>query len=524
MQWILEKKPRIILAGILIVTVPLVCLALFFYFFIDSALLIRGLEQIRMGQNLMLAERIAGHIEEKLDNDIAMGKAYAARRRLVEGLQHGDWAELEGHIKNLVQISSSIERVFITSPAGILLADYPSDPAVRNNDFSDRDWFKGVTAKWEPYVSDYYIRKAKPQRYVFAIAIPVPGDGQRPAGIIVMQPKAGYIADIIGSGADSRTTTYLVDKRGNFIYHSAYPVDRRIELPEIPAVRKLLTGDKGTDKFFDPLSKETVLAGYHPGHDWGWGVVVQFPAKAVESPVPALLLALCVATAVMALIGGYFAYKGAGLLIAVRDTGSALQEERDRSRQYLDVAAVMLCVLDAAGRVVIINPKGAAILGHAIEDIKGKNWFEFFLPERSRDGARKIFARLLAGEREPLMYYEHLVLTKNSEERMVAFSSAAITDAKGTVTGILFSGEDITARKKTEQEREDLIRELQAALEKVKLLSGFLPICSSCKKIRDDSGYWNQIETYIHEHSEAEFSHGICPDCARKIYGDYYKE
>jgi len=50
-----------------------------------------------------------------------------------------------------------------------------------------------------------------------------------------------------------------------------------------------------------------------------------------------------------------------------------------------------------------------------------------------------------------------------------------------------------------------------------------LPICAACKKIRDDKGYWNQIESYIREHSEAEFSHGICPDCAKKLYPDYYK-
>ena len=83
---------------------------------------------------------------------------------------------------------------------------------------------------------------------------------------------------------------------------------------------------------------------------------------------------------------------------------------------------------------------------------------------------------------------------------------------------------DISARKRSEQEREKLIKELQDALAKVKKLSGLLPICASCKKIRDDKGYWNQLETYIREHSEAEFSHGICPDCGKKLYGRFYKE
>jgi GAF domain-containing protein len=78
-------------------------------------------------------------------------------------------------------------------------------------------------------------------------------------------------------------------------------------------------------------------------------------------------------------------------------------------------------------------------------------------------------------------------------------------------------------RKKAETEREKVIEELQKALSKIKTLSGFLPICSACKKIRDDQGYWQQIESYIRDHSEAEFSHGICPDCAKKLYPQYIK-
>jgi response regulator RpfG family c-di-GMP phosphodiesterase len=72
-----------------------------------------------------------------------------------------------------------------------------------------------------------------------------------------------------------------------------------------------------------------------------------------------------------------------------------------------------------------------------------------------------------------------------------------------------------------ERDRDRLIVELRGALSKVKRLSGLLPICSHCKKIRDDKGYWNKIETYIHDHSEAEFSHGICQECAKEHYPDF---
>ncbi len=74
------------------------------------------------------------------------------------------------------------------------------------------------------------------------------------------------------------------------------------------------------------------------------------------------------------------------------------------------------------------------------------------------------------------------------------------------------------------QKKEQLILELQEALAEVKTLSGLLPICANCKKIRDDRGYWNRIETYIGKHSDVQFSHGICPECARKLYPDLFEE
>jgi len=79
---------------------------------------------------------------------------------------------------------------------------------------------------------------------------------------------------------------------------------------------------------------------------------------------------------------------------------------------------------------------------------------------------------------------------------------------------------NITERKRAEEQRNKLIAELQKAISEVKTLQGFLPICSYCKNIRDDKGYWNQIESYIGKHSEAEFSHGICPECAKTHYPD----
>lgn len=89
---------------------------------------------------------------------------------------------------------------------------------------------------------------------------------------------------------------------------------------------------------------------------------------------------------------------------------------------------------------------------------------------------------------------------------------------------VLVFVKDVTDEKRHEEERERLIADLKKALSEVKTLSGLIPICASCKKIRDDKGYWKQVEEYLKEHSEMEFSHGICPDCAEKLYPDFYKK
>ncbi len=114
------------------------------------------------------------------------------------------------------------------------------------------------------------------------------------------------------------------------------------------------------------------------------------------------------------------------------------------------------------------------------------------------------------------------IKTKTGETRWIEHVCRPVFSDMGDYIGRRGSNIDITDKKLADQAREKLIQELEEALTKVKTLNGLLPICCSCKKIRDDDGYWNQIETYMTEHSEIEFSHSICPDCAQKLYPEYY--
>ncbi len=138
-----------------------------------------------------------------------------------------------------------------------------------------------------------------------------------------------------------------------------------------------------------------------------------------------------------------------------------------------------------------------------------------------REKAKANFDRALAGESFILEeeYGDTALLRKYYEN-----SYNPILDDKGHVIGLTLFLTDITDRKKVEAERDQLIHELRDALARVKMLSGLLPMCASCKKIRNDQGNWEHIERYIKDRSEADISHSICPECARKLYPDFVED
>jgi hypothetical protein len=110
-----------------------------------------------------------------------------------------------------------------------------------------------------------------------------------------------------------------------------------------------------------------------------------------------------------------------------------------------------------------------------------------------------------------------------AEIRSPFLRAGLLSGVLGTIAVVVGAAVFIKVTNPLLEKLQETVDELKASLSKVRLLSGLLPICASCKKIRDDQGYWNQIESYIRDHSEAEFSHGICPDCAKKLYPEFYK-
>ncbi len=179
---------------------------------------------------------------------------------------------------------------------------------------------------------------------------------------------------------------------------------------------------------------------------------------------------------------------------------------------------------DNRGQIIFMNPVAEKLIGCLQADANGQNLVDIFriIDEETEQPLGSPASHVIkTGETVELSNHT-LLITRDNNKIPIADSVAPITDPQGQVIGAVLVFQDITQRRQAEQERERLITDLQEALDTIKVLSGIIPICASCKKIRDDQGDWYPPEVYIREHSDAEFSHGICPDCAERLYPDFY--
>jgi PAS domain S-box-containing protein len=185
----------------------------------------------------------------------------------------------------------------------------------------------------------------------------------------------------------------------------------------------------------------------------------------------------------------------------------AVTTELDR---FFEVSIDMLCHLDFNGHFKRLNPAWERTLGFTREELMSRPFIEFVHPDdRERTLAQNASVR--AGGKA--FAFENRYLCKDGSYRWFRWNAAPDTGEK-----VIYSvARDVTETRRAEEEREELVRQLQAALAEVRTLREILPICSYCKRIRDDDNEWRTVESYISRHTTSQFSHGICPSCMESV-------
>lgn len=197
---------------------------------------------------------------------------------------------------------------------------------------------------------------------------------------------------------------------------------------------------------------------------------------------------------------------------------AASSSAEDRERTLLAIIGntpAPIYLKDAEFRYILVNRKYEELAHISSGALRGKTDFEMWPAPIAEMWRAQDEAVVRAGH---AVVFEEAVPLPDGELTFITVKFP-VKDAAGRLQAVGGFCTDITARKKNESEREALIAELQAALREVAMLRKILPICAWCKQIRDDRGYWNQLEEYLEQHSHVEFTHSICPDCAEKLCG-----
>lgn len=179
--------------------------------------------------------------------------------------------------------------------------------------------------------------------------------------------------------------------------------------------------------------------------------------------------------------------------------------------ELYDFAPISYFTVDVEGTILEANLAAATLLGLERSRLMNRR-FVSFVAAAARADLEAFLARIFASEEKEICVLQ--LWGEASQLRFVQIEAVAALAGKECRMAAM----EITAAKLADAEQQKLLAELQTTQAKVKSLSGLLPICACCKKIRDDKGYWEQIDGYIQDHSDAHFSHGICPDCLPKLY------
>ena len=260
--------------------------------------------------NLSAATITAELVSRELEHSIDLARAFAALPGMVEavGLRDTEAAraeeEVRARLRTLVQSYPRVDRAFVTDPHGLLWSDYPRAPESLGQNFSHRDWYRGLSQAWAPYVSEVYQRHAAPKPLVVAIAVPIRHE-QQVLGVLVYQYHLdGLTAWLRQIKVGSSGYVFVIDHTGTVAAHPSLNLqDRQYdEYATVMPIHEALRGRPYTAEYLDPLAQRTMVATFMPvsvGEGQRWVVVAEQPIDEAYAPIRRLGVHISLAAGVL---------------------------------------------------------------------------------------------------------------------------------------------------------------------------------------------------------------------------------
>jgi PAS domain S-box-containing protein len=412
----------------------------------------KDLTELAFAQKRSTAHLTSITVKEKFDRLRDIGVALATRVQFRRLVAEKKWGEAIRILEHVPRDFPFVERVFLVDSAGTLWADTPELVGVRGRDFSHRDWYRGVLAGGQVYVSDVYTRAAEPRMNVVAVATPIKGTDERLKGILVLQIALGTLFEWSRSiDAGPSGFVYLVDRKGRVATHPKHlSRDSIADFSGVPVVRKLMEGRHGVEVLYNPVEQEERLSAYEPVPDYGWGVVALQPtAKAFASREASLRSVLAV-YGFVSLLGFVLAFLIQRALADRQRSEQVIRASEERYRLLFDENPLPAWVfdLDTLG-FLAVNAAAIRHYGYSMEEFL-KMTITDIRPAEDVAALLERVSMLKSGAAHPPGEWRH----RKKDGAIIHVEIVSHLLSFGGKPAELVLANDITERKRTEEERD----------------------------------------------------------------------
>jgi len=416
----------------------------------------RELHDFTLSRREAIASLAATTIKEKFDKVVDVGISLSTRAQFQKLVEARQWDEAIKIMDAVPKNFLYIDTVAIFDAQGVLEAVTPLTPeiaAVIGKDFSYRDYYQGVSKNWEPYVSEIFKRAVEPKYNVVSIAVPIKSD--KILGILLLTIKLDTITawtnniDVGPAGF-----AYVVDRKGHLAAHPNLSSEEAIiDYSSVPAVEKVLKGERGVEVLFNPIENEERVTAYEPIAGYGWGaVVVVQPTRAAFAERNSVVGKMAAIWAFIILAAGFFTYR----LLRDRDT---IEKQRDKEKMLLENIGDGIIAIDRFFNIVSWNKASTALTGWSREEALGKPMREVVRFVRESDKKENIVfieEAMLYGETKTMEDHTFLI-RKDGTEIQVGDSAAPVFDSSGKISGAIIIFRDTSREHEAEKAREEVI-------------------------------------------------------------------
>ncbi len=454
-KWISRGRVRLYILFLFLMVLPIA-----FFAFSVTRVLRQQAETQAAVESRQIARLSATLVEEHFRQSTAFLEAFAIRRLFRHAWAERNLSDLTAHLAQAKALRPDFLFVSVYDLDGTMRGIYPPDTAVINQNFAFRDWYKGVSRQWKPYISEVYQTAVSGHQIVVAIAVPVKDDQGKPIGILM----APYAVDVISkrlveTKLEGAWTISLIDQNHHLAAHprmDAYSAPA--DLSGYEPVKRVHAGQAGSGTFF--RENDSYFTQYAPVPEYGWGILVEQPTKSLQLGIGAVGHRVWLLGMVLVFVGlGVAAFMGS--LYAQLETGN----------RFLSLSLDLFCIAGLDGYFKRLNPAWQGLLGFTTQELMARPYAEFVHPDDLQATAAET-QRLR--NHELTFTFENRYRCKDGSYKWLSWNAVSVPQ-HGSIFAV---ARDMTERKaaehRIEQQNLDLAARNSEVEHATKLKSKFL--------------------------------------------------